>query len=249
MDKKSGNPPKIRPVSTLSLVDKVETRLREYFEENNLKPGDPLPKELDLAKALGVSRTVVREAFSQLRTLGLVESKKNRGMILTRPDVLSGFERVLNPKILSLSTLQDIFQLRIALEIGLGDFVFARKSEEDIEELYDIVDRAEQSERTVAGFKAEHESEFHGKLYRMSGSDTLRRFQSMLLPIFQYVIDNGLFTKDYPYPPGYATHRKLVDVLKTGNPEEFMLAIRNHLSPSTERILGIETAEPVVSKN
>ena len=72
MVKKSNNYPKIRPVSTLSLVDKVEIRLREYFEYNNLKPGDSLPTEIDLSKALGVSRTVVREAFLRLRTLGLV---------------------------------------------------------------------------------------------------------------------------------------------------------------------------------
>ena len=167
-------------------------------------------------------------------------------MILTRPDVLSSFERVLNPKILSLSTLKDIFQLRIALEIGLGDFVFASKSDEDIKELHEIVDRSEQTERTVAGFNAQHEMEFHGKLYQMSGNDTLRRFQNMLLPIFQYVIDNGLFIKDYPYPSEYVTHRKLVEVLETGTQEEFIMSIRNHLQPSTERILDIHFTEPAI---
>jgi DNA-binding FadR family transcriptional regulator len=90
---------KIKPINTSSLVDKVELRLWEYFEENNLKPGDALPKEVDLSRELGVSRTVVREAFSRLRTLGFIDSKKNRGMVLTRPDVLSSFEKVLNPKI------------------------------------------------------------------------------------------------------------------------------------------------------
>jgi DNA-binding FadR family transcriptional regulator len=230
---------KIKPINTSSLVDKVELRLWEYFEENNLKPGDALPKELDLSRELGVSRTVVREAFSRLRTLGFVDSKKNRGMVLTRPDVLSSFERVLNPKILSHSTLQDIFEWRMVLEIGLADLIFSRRTEADVQELKEIVDRAEREEGVVAGFNAQHEMEFHSKLYQMSGNDTLRRFQSMLFPVFQYVIDHGLFIKDYSYPVGYVTHRRLFEIIKDGTSGEFAVAMQNHLKPSMERILGL----------
>ena len=238
---------KIKPINTSSLVDKVEHRLWEYFEQNNLKPGDALPKELDLARGLGVSRTVVREALTRLRTLGFVDSKKNRGMVLTRPDVLSSFEKVLNPKIMSLSTLQDVFEWRMVLEIGLADLIFSRKSQADLEALEEIVDRAEMEEGVVAGFNAQHEMEFHGKLYEMSGNNTLRRFQSMLFPVFQYVIDNGLFIKDYPYPKGYATHRKLLEVIKHGTASDFAVAMQNHLRPSMERILGIDQTIDIAS--
>ena len=82
---------KMKPVDTLSLVDKVELRLLEFFKENNLGPGDSIPKELDFASSLGVSRTVIREALLRLRTLGLVESKKHRGMILKQPDIINNF--------------------------------------------------------------------------------------------------------------------------------------------------------------
>lgn len=240
MNKQSHTHPKIKPISSLSLVDKVEIRLREYFEENNLKPGDSLPKELDLAQSLEVSRTVVREAFLRFRTLGLVESKKHRGMILTQPDVLSSFEKVLNPKILNYSTLQDIFEIRIALDIGLAGLVFARKTYKDIQELEDIVERAEQAEGIIAGFNAEHEMEFHGKLYQMSGNETLRRFQVLLVPIFQHVIDfHGKNNRNYQYPPDYVTHRKLAEVVKSGTPPEFTLAMENHLQPSLNGILAL----------
>ena len=86
---------KIKPVDTLSLVDKVELRLMEFFSENQVKPGDSIPKEMEFAESLGVSRTVIREAFLRLRALGLIESKKHRGMIFTQPDVLNGFAKVL----------------------------------------------------------------------------------------------------------------------------------------------------------
>lgn len=47
---------KLKPVDTLSLVDKVELSLLEFFKVNEMGPGDPIPKELDFAKSLGVSR-------------------------------------------------------------------------------------------------------------------------------------------------------------------------------------------------
>lgn len=96
-----------------TMADIVEIRLREFLKKKSFKPGDALPKELELAESLGVSRNVVREALSRLRMLGMVETKKKRGMILSRPDILGSFERVLDPLIIDESTLQDIFELRL----------------------------------------------------------------------------------------------------------------------------------------
>jgi len=77
-----------------TMADIVEIRLREFLKKKSFKPGDALPKELELAESLGVSRNVVREALSRLRMLGMVETKKKRGMILSRPGrIFSGHSR------------------------------------------------------------------------------------------------------------------------------------------------------------
>src|SRR5690606_11824567 len=86
-------------VKSITTVDKVEISLRNFFNEANLKPGDRIPKEVELAKALGVSRTAVREALTRLKLLGIVDSRKNRGMIITRPDLLSNVRRVMDPQL------------------------------------------------------------------------------------------------------------------------------------------------------
>ena len=125
----------LEPIESTTMADVVEIRLREYLKKNSFKPGDALPKELELAETLGVSRNVVREALSRLRMLGMVETKKRRGMILGRPDILGAFERVLDPLIIDKDTLQDIFELRLVLETGLADLVFLRKTDKDIQEL------------------------------------------------------------------------------------------------------------------
>ena len=47
--------------SNVTLVDLVEEKLLKYFKEMKIMPGDPIPKETDLASALGVGRSVLRE--------------------------------------------------------------------------------------------------------------------------------------------------------------------------------------------
>ena len=67
-----------KSVDTSSLVDKVEASLVELLLERKLRVGDVIPKEIELSEALGVSRTVIREALTRLRLMGLIESKKPR---------------------------------------------------------------------------------------------------------------------------------------------------------------------------
>lgn len=230
---------KLEPLTNLSLVDKVEIRLTEYFKENNLKIGDPIPKELEFAEALGVSRTVIREALLRLRTIGMIESKKRKGMVLSQPDIIQNFEKVLESNLLGDKTLKDIFELRLILEMGMADLLFARKTEKDIEELSLIVSHEDDNERDGTIFGLDYEVAFHGKLYQMSGNNTLQRFQDLLLPVFKYVHTHMLpDANKFKYSSGkFISHRDLLNHLIDGTPESFRVAMRQHLEPHFDRVL------------
>lgn len=229
---------KLEPLKNLSLVDKVEIRLIDFFKENKLKIGDSIPKELDFAEALGVSRTVVREALLRLRTIGIIESKKHKGMVLTEPDIILNIEKALDTKLFGQETLKDIFELRLILEMGMADSLFARKTNEDIEELYSIVEKEEKDHIDTTLFRLEYEIRFHGKLYEMSGNSTLQRFQNLLLPVFQYFHDLKLPTDEkFQYSQKFVSHRDLLNELESGTPESFRKGMRQHLEPHFDRVL------------
>jgi len=218
------------PVTTATMTDVVELKLREYLKKKSFKPGDPLPKELELAEALGVSRNVLREALSRLRMLGMVETKKKRGMVLARPDILGSLERVLDPLIIDDNTLQDIFELRLTLEIGLADILYMRKTKKDVDELEQIA----KNQKVDSGrqtFRIKNEIAFHGKIYQMTGNETLKRFQNMLLPIFGYLVD----LEKVPIV-GKVTHLDLVNILKKGTKEEFRQGMIQHLQHHFDKL-------------
>lgn len=215
-------------ISTKTMADVVEVSLREYLKKKSFKPGDSLPKELELAEALGVSRNVVREALSRLRMLGMIETRKKRGMVLARPDILGAFEKVLDPLIIDSETLQNIFELRLVLEMGLADLLYLKKSEKDIADLEAIAKKENIDDKS---FRIKNEIAFHGKLYDITGNDTLKRFQIMLLPIFDYVI-----TLEEKPTRGKVTHQDLVEILKSGNKDDFRIGMFEHLKPHFDRL-------------
>jgi DNA-binding FadR family transcriptional regulator len=226
--------PEIKPVSTLSLVDQVEVQLMDFLSRSGVKAGDVLPKEVELAESFGVSRTVVREALTRLRVRGLIESSKRKGSVVTHPDLLFNFEQVLHPQILDRDTLRDVFEMRLVLEVGMADLVFARRTEADLDVLRKMVkDEPEAGSEFI--FETDFEVRFHGKLYEITGNRTLRRFQTVLLPVFGWVHHSVQNERRDPNRP-FVTHRGLVDILEGGTPDDFRKAMRLHLDNHFRRV-------------
>lgn len=223
-------------VDNSSLVDKVEANLVELLQSRKLKVGDVIPKEVELVELLGVSRTVIREAITRLRTMGIVESKKKKGSVITSPNIVGIMSKSMNPYILDEDTLREIFELRLVLEIGMADLIFQKITQKDIDELKEIV-KNEPSSSESHLFNIEHEINFHGKLYEITGNKTLKSFQKMLLPIFDYVHNSGLLKKDLPQKK-FVSHKGLVDILENGSPELFRNGMRNHLENHFARLFA-----------
>jgi GntR family transcriptional regulator, transcriptional repressor for pyruvate dehydrogenase complex len=214
------------------MADQVENHLREYIIKRSIKPGDSIPKETEIAQALGVSRNVVREALSRLRMLGMIESRKKRGMILTQPDVMKGLELIIHPTILDENVRKQLFELRLVLEVGLGDLLFRRKSDELLKKLDVIVERENKATTQIERIRCE--VDFHSTLYEMAGNETLRRFQDILMPVFEYVVEYE--SKLDHTSVGSVTHGDLVKILYSNNAEAYPNAMRKHLMPHLDHL-------------
>jgi GntR family transcriptional regulator, transcriptional repressor for pyruvate dehydrogenase complex len=223
-----------KTIETSSLVDKVEANLVELLQQQKLKVGDSIPKEIELAEALGVSRTVIREALLRLRMMGLIESKKKKGSVITSPDIFGNLSKSMNPHILDPGTLKEVFEIRLVLEIGMADFLFHRITKADIKELKQIVANEPPAAQDHL-FNVEHEIAFHGKLYEITGNETMKKFQKMLLPVFDYVHNSGLLKKQTALKT-FVSHKELVEILENGTPEQFRNGMRNHLENHFARL-------------
>ena len=224
---------KIYTPTTTTLVDQVEEALLNYLKNKNLKIGDSIPNEIEIANALGVARSVLREALSRLKMLGMIESRTRRGMVLREPSLLEGMKRVVDPRILSEDTLFDILGFRVALEIGICHSIFRNITPKAIEELEEIVQLEVVFENNeYAPFS---ELSFHSKLYEITGNKTIMEFQNIIHPIMVFVKDKF---KDLLSPINIelkekgqiVTHRDLLNYLKAGDEPGFQKAISQHFA-------------------
>ena len=217
----------------VTLVDQVEDSLLNYFREHDLRIGDSIPNELDLAAARGVARSVLREALSRLKMMGMIETRTRKGMILTEPSILGGMKRVVDPRILSEDSLFDILGFRIALEIGICSDLFRNITPEDIVELEEIVRLGIVFENNE--YAPISEFTFHAKLYEITGNKTIREFQEIIHPVMVFVKDKFKrflepINVEMKKNGDLVTHADLLEYIKKNDEAGYRDALERHFA-------------------
>lgn len=152
--------------------DRVLGFLRDQLLSGNLKRGDCLLSERELAVQLEVSRPVLREALRALSMLGVVEARHGVGTIVSRPDVSTlgtffTFILAQEPGI-----VDDIMEARIAIEHHAVRLACRRAQQADFDRLVDALRLiVETIGDPVAGGKADFK--FHEAIVRAGHSPTL----------------------------------------------------------------------------
>ena len=215
---------------TTTLVDSVEESLLQYIKENNLRLGDKLLHEEELSTRLGVGRAVVREALSRLRSLGILESRKRRGIIIKEPDIKKNLAKMINPNMLTSNTLNDLLELRYILELGIIPMLFNRITQKDIHDMELILAKCSISD----GIRVPLEDEiaFHSRIYQIVGNKMMMDLQQLLIPMYRYIHDNYIEFSKYNGridTKHFATHYDLLLALKSRNKVIYEQIIQRHL--------------------
>lgn len=150
-----------------SVVQNVIDHLTNAMINKELKPGDKLPPEPELAAQLGVARSSVREAIKILGYCGVLESKRSEGTTVCR-----GFtESMIDPMIYGIILDEDdsftnLMELREMTETGIMRLAILKYQEEDglileeiLSEMKNIISQGD-SEEVVDGF-FEIDNRFH----------------------------------------------------------------------------------------
>lgn len=114
-----------------SMVDRTVGAVIELIRSGNLRPGDPLPSENNLAAQAGVSRIVVREANRSLSALGILEITNGRAPRVSIPDekvVGMLLEHVVHTRHV---TIQQVLDIRRALEVRAAALAALRRTDDE----------------------------------------------------------------------------------------------------------------------
>src|SRR4051794_33973968 len=116
----------LHTVQRSKLRDVVAIRLKSYIAEENLRTGDRLPTETELAEKFGVSRLSLREATKSLEFLGIVEARPGRGLTVGRVDMQRVVEYLgFHPALHDVEP-QVLIDTRAVIETGVLPYVARR---------------------------------------------------------------------------------------------------------------------------
>src|SRR5215213_9307922 len=108
--------------------EEVISRLREMIHNGELRPGDRLPPERDLAKLLGVSRPTLRAGIRTLAAVGVLQSRQGAGTFVVEADASPVLDA--NPLRLMASlhgfSNDEMFEARITLEMAVAGLAAER---------------------------------------------------------------------------------------------------------------------------
>lgn len=135
------NPSYLKNLKKESVVQSVINCLTDAMRNKELKPGDRIPPEPELANSLGVARSSVREAIKILTYLGVLESKRSEGTF-----VCDGFkESMIDPMVYGIILNQDSFEnlmeLRQMIEAGTMRLAMIKYTEEEGQALEAILEK------------------------------------------------------------------------------------------------------------
>ncbi|HEX5472197.1 MAG TPA: FCD domain-containing protein [Lacipirellulaceae bacterium] len=204
-------------------VDSVVDWIERYIHEQQISIGDPLPTEEEIVRMTQLSRTSVREGLTRLRALGVIDTKRKRGMRLTRSVALLDLVRLLGSSKLPDNLKAHVKGFRSAIELGIAPEVFRRCRQSDVHALRQIY---EQMVRNAGDPEIwpQLDCQFHLKLVSISGNQLTVWFHQLLEPFFRAYA-----------PPSYPVsqeilerHRHIIEALAKKDPYLFDHAMREH---------------------
>jgi GntR family transcriptional repressor for pyruvate dehydrogenase complex len=217
----------LEPPKKIRLYENIISQLIELMKKGDLKPGDRLPTERDLALQLGVSRTAIREAFRSLEVMGFIESKVREGTFvktLTLDSVMSPFSSILSQdKIL----IMELIHVRILLETEVARLAALNKTPEKTGKIRDALDAMKKSVES-GGLGVDEDDAFHSALADAACNGALVKILTMCGDLLHATRQA---TMEIPGQPAKTVkdHKAIADAVEKGDPMKAADLMRLHL--------------------
>jgi GntR family transcriptional repressor for pyruvate dehydrogenase complex len=220
-------------VRTSRLYEQIVQQIEDSILRGDLKPGDQLPAERDLAQRFGVSRTAVREAVKALREKGLVEAYSGRGTFITDGTSQAVRQSLdLMVKIGQPEGSTHLAEVRAILEPEIAALAAVRAEESDLVVLREAVAVMDRAHRDPDAY-IEADLDFHLALAEAASNPLIL---SLIDSIVGLLREQRLKIFNVPGGPdrGQFHHKRILEAMERRDPEKAREAMRAHLEQVRE---------------
>lgn len=201
----------------MTTPEQMADLLRQAIREKVIPPGGLLVQE-DLARRFKVSRNPVREALRMLSSEGLVTMAPGE-----RASVRS----------LTVADLQEIYDLRIALEPPLSGWIVDEARPKDVAELRSMATQMAATDDLMGWLRQNYT--FHLRLYAMAGRPHTEGMVTNLLALTQPYSQENVGNLG-GRPSADDEHMAMVEAIESRDAERLAEVVRSHLVAARDRV-------------
>src|SRR5580693_375010 len=216
-------------VRTSRLYEQIVQQIEESIVKGDLKAGDQLPAERDLAQRFGVSRTAVREAVKTLREKGLVEAYSGRGTFITDGTTQAVRQSLdLMVKIGQPEGSANLAELRLVLEPEIAGLAATRIEEQLLSTMREAVAVMDRNLHDPDAY-VEADLDFHLALAEAAGNPLILSLLDSIVGLLREQ-RSRIFDVDGGPERGQFHHKRILAAILQGDPEAAREAMRAHLN-------------------
>ena len=226
-----------KEVTSVRLYENVIKQIVNLIKNNELKPGDKLPSERELAEKLSIGRASLREAFRVLESRGLIKSRPGRGRFIReiKKDALIDSENI----ILSLekSSILELLEAREIFEVKTAEFAAQRATPEDIGMIEDALNRMREK-KVTDNERIESDAGFHLAIARASHNFAFINIMRLHMDLLKETRE-----KTWQVPgrrkEQWQEHKAIFEAIKEHNSKKAAEAMLKHLKSIRRVMLGM----------
>jgi len=215
-------------VQSSRLYEQIVRQIEDSIKQGELKPGDQLPAERELALQFGVSRTAVREAVKALHEKGLVEAYPGRGTFVTSGSSNSirlTFDRMLKAGPRD-GTLH-LVEVREILEPEIATLAATRANEESLVQLREAISIMDKTKSDPDQF-IEADLDFHLALAEAAANPLILSLIDSIVGLLREQ-RMSIFKVEGGAERGQYHHKRILEAIENRDPVGAREAMRAHL--------------------
>lgn len=223
----------LRPIKSRKIYEEIVEQIKRLMADGNLKPGDRLLSERDLAERLQVSRASVREALRALEAMGFLEIKTGGGTFVKETcanDIILPLAMFIS---IEKGSFFEIYEIRKIFETAAARLAACRATPIDLAKMEENLKKLEEGLDNFDSEKGEDsDTAFHFAIAEATQNSWLLRLLHTLSDSFHKTVSAA--RKQLYLTPGNAQvlimqHRRIYEAIRDANPALAEKAMLDHL--------------------
>jgi GntR family transcriptional repressor for pyruvate dehydrogenase complex len=216
----------ILPVRRMRVPEEIVDQIRGFIASGELRPGDLLPSERELAERFQVSRASIREALTALQVMGLLERSRTGGGLAARGNHVWFTIAPLSSFLATRSHIIEQIEVRRMIEPEMARLAAERAAPGDIERMEQCLQEME-ADIGAGGIGSEADAAFHASVAATTNNELLTR-------IVQLIGDAIREQRETLQTPEGAResldeHHVILDAIRRGDGEAAYQSTRHHI--------------------